>query len=165
MSVSMHLLHVASVRERRRDRERGRWEQTYLLRLPLLQPIKPRKDSSFLRLQRMHIGDEISGAECRIERREGTAECLCGGEECSGLRAEVEDLGVELGELFGGACFGCVLQCVLVMDVRRVEGGEPGERGRRSACLGRVSWVGMEGGCMHAHQLLGLRSASARAGL
>jgi hypothetical protein len=104
-SVSNHHLPYTQVPER--DRERVM--VTDLLRLPLLQPIKPRKDGSFLRLKCMHIGDEISGAKCRVERREGTAEGLCGGEERGSLRAEVEDLGVELGELFGCACFGCVL--------------------------------------------------------
>jgi hypothetical protein len=82
---------------------------TDLLSLPLLQPIKPCKDSSFLRLQRMYIGDEIRGAKCGIERGERAAQGLCGGEEGGGLRAKVEDLGVEFGELLGRACFGCIL--------------------------------------------------------
>jgi hypothetical protein len=82
---------------------------TNLLSLPLLQRIKPCKNIRFLRLERVHIGDEISGAERRVERRERAAEGFRGGEESGGLGAEVCDLAVEVGELLGCACFGGIL--------------------------------------------------------
>lgn len=86
-----------------------RESSTDLLRLALLQPIKACKDNSFLCLKGMYVGDEVRGAERGVEGGEGGAEGFCGGEQSGGLRAEIEDGGVEGGELFGCACFGGVL--------------------------------------------------------